>query len=79
MFISRRPNCQSMRHVSEIFIRKRKGTDGNVLEEAWVAVKKSNGKIIKKLRYSHYIKTRMREPVNVNSSMIRRVIEKSST
>lgn len=66
-----------MRQFAEIFIRKKRDEDGKETEEPWVAVKKSNGKVIKKLRYVHYRKTKQRKPINADNPLFRKAVEKA--
>lgn len=49
--------------IAELFIRVKKDKEGNAFEEPWVVIKKKNGKVIKKLRFKHYQKTKSNLPL----------------
>ncbi len=49
--------------IAELFIRVKKDKEGNTFEEPWVVITKKNGKVIKKLRYKHYEKTKHSLPL----------------
>ncbi|MCK5037580.1 MAG: hypothetical protein KAS16_00640 [Thermoplasmata archaeon] len=58
-------------YVVELFMRKLKAKDGERKEESWVIVKKKSGKIVKKMSYANYKKTRLPALANQNSPLAR--------
>lgn len=48
--------------IAELFTRKIKDKNGNESEEDWVAIKKSNGRLIKKMSLESYLNTNRYHP-----------------
>ena len=58
-------------YVVEMFMRKLKAKSGERKEESWVIVKKRSGKVVKKMSYENYKKTKLPALANHNSPLAR--------
>ena len=65
-------------YVVELFKRKLKAKDGKQKEEAWVIVKKRSGKVVKKMSYENYRKTKLPALANQNSPLARALLVPAS-
>jgi len=48
--------------IAELFTRKYQDKEGNETEEDWVAIKKSNGRLIKQMSLESYLNTNRHHP-----------------
>ena len=48
--------------IAELFTRNMKDKNGKAYEEDWVAIKKSNGRLIKQMSLESYLKTNRYHP-----------------
>ena len=65
-------------YVVELFNRKLKAKDGKQKEESWVIVKKRSGKVVKKMSYENYRKTKLLALANQNSLLARALLISTS-
>ena len=63
-------------YVVELFMRKMRSKSGEEKEESWVIVKKKSGKVVKKMSYENYRRTKLPALANQNSPLAKALLKR---